>query len=263
MNRVVVSAADKSMHTLASQFATDFSIPLATQNISADFVLEFAQECVRVLDMRSGKAVEIKVDFTEGANVHRMKYGGGKGQAIAKAVGVSAKVKPSVLDATAGMGKDAFVLAGLGCSVSMLERSPVAYALLHNGLLRARKFIEENNGEEFAQLAETIRRMQLQDGDALNFLKNAENESVNVVYLDPMFPEREKSSKVKKDMRAFQQLVGKDDDADALLDLALKAAENRVVVKRPNHAPFLAQREPGYQLKGKSSRFDIYSKKKL
>jgi 16S rRNA (guanine1516-N2)-methyltransferase len=78
-----------------------------------------------------------------------------------------------------------------------------------------------------------------------------------------MFPERAKSASVKKEMVAFHSLVGKDPDADGLLALALAAAKYRVVVKRPAKAPFLADAQPNYQLQGKSSRFDIYTIKKM
>ena len=82
-----------------------------------------------------------------------------------------------------------------------------------------------------------------------------------MIYLDPMFPHRDKSSLVKKEMRVFQPLVGSDPDADALLDAALALATHRVVVKRPRKAPCLTGPAPGYTLEGKSSRFDIYPKK--
>jgi 16S rRNA (guanine1516-N2)-methyltransferase len=85
----------------------------------------------------------------------------------------------------------------------------------------------------------------------------------DVIYLDPMFPERQKTADVKKEMAAFHSIVGKDEDADALLPLALAHVNYRVVVKRPRKAPFLNDQVPSYQLEGKSSRFDIYTVKKL
>jgi 16S rRNA (guanine1516-N2)-methyltransferase len=139
----------------------------------------------------------------------------------------------------------------------------VAFALLEDGLQRARQFVGEQASEEDELLQKTIERLTLVQVDSLSYLQSAGKDSVNVVFLDPMFPERKKTAQVKKQMTALQELVGKDEDADQLLDYALNLAENRVVVKRPNHAPFLADHLPSYQLKGKSSRFDIYAKKKL
>ena len=196
----------------------------------------------------------IRVDFASGAVDHRRKFGGGKGQAIAKAVGLQARVYPHVLDATAGLGRDAFVLATLGCRVDMLERNPAVHALLADGLARAELSAD-------ADLQAIIQRMSLASADAADYLQTTD--SADVVYLDPMFPERQKSAQVKKEMKAFHSLVGSDPDADKLLERALEVARFRVVVKRPRKAPDLDNRVPSYRLEGKSGRFDIYALKKL
>lgn len=202
----------------------------------------------------------IMVEFTEGAADHRRKFGGGKGQMIAKAVGIKAGVYPQVLDATAGLGRDAFVLASLGCQVQMIERSPVVSALLQDGLVRAQIFAA---GEDH-ELLKVINRMQLLAQDSRTYLEALKSDDLpDVIYLDPMFPERQKTADVKKEMRAFHSIVGADEDADGLLPLALAHVNYRVVVKRPRKAPFLNNQTPSYQLEGKSSRYDIYTVKKL
>lgn len=258
-----VCAVDSESIERAEIFASKNGFQFSV-NPETDFLLEFSETAgVSLLDRRFKKPIKVRVDFTAGALAHRIKYGGGKSQAIAKAVGISAQVKPSVLDATAGLGKDAFVLAALGSGVTMLERSSIAHALLEDGLSRAKIFVAENQDEEIDLLAETLGRLKLINTDSLAYISELKEEAVNVVYLDPMFPERKKSAQVKKEMLIFQELVGKDEDSAQLLNFALSAAENRVVVKRPNHAPFLAESPPSFQLKGKTSRFDIYTKKKL
>ena len=100
-------------------------------------------------------------------------------------------------------------------------------------------------------------------GNAIELLGAWENEAPQVIYLDPMFPHRDKSAQVKKEMRLFRPLAGDDDDAPALLDAALALATHRVVVKRPRKAPAIAGKPPSYTLEGKSSRFDIYTIKSL
>jgi 16S rRNA (guanine1516-N2)-methyltransferase len=106
--------------------------------------------------------------------------------------------------------------------------------------------------------------MQLRSQDSRTYLESLTAEEFpDVIYLDPMFPERQKTADVKKEMAAFHSIVGKDEDADALLPLALAHVNYRVVVKRPRKAPFLNSQVPSYQLEGKSSRFDIYTVKKL
>jgi 16S rRNA (guanine1516-N2)-methyltransferase len=144
--------------------------------------------------------------------------------------------------------------------VVMLERSPIVYCLLENGLARAKYIAQENDPELLA----VINRMQLILQSSHDYLSSlTENNYPDVIYLDPMFPEREKSAEVKKEMATFHSLVGKDEDADLLLPLALAHVNYRVVVKRPRKAPFLNNQTPSYQLEGKSSRFDIYTVRKM
>ncbi|WP_087113023.1 class I SAM-dependent methyltransferase [Parendozoicomonas haliclonae] len=197
------------------------------------------------------------VDFVGGAVGHRRKYGGGKSQSIVKAVGIADASRPlSVLDATAGLGRDAFVLATMGSTVTMVERSPIVRALLADGLQRAAS--DEDAGS-------IVARMNLLSGHAPELMQGmiGEGRKFDVVYLDPMFPHRDKAAAVKKEMVLFQTLLGPDLDADDLLSPALALAEHRVVVKRPKRAPDLAEQEPGYRLEGKSGRFDIYPLKRF
>lgn len=201
----------------------------------------------------------VRCEFAGGAARHRRRYGGGKSQAIAKAVGLRDKNGLVVVDLTAGLGSDAFVLAGLGARVLMVERHAVAAALLADGLRRAREAAAHD-----AELADVLGRLELKQQDARDWLAGqAGNGQADVIYLDPMFPEKRKSARVKKEMQAFQAVVGRDDDADFLLPLALDCARYRVVVKRPSRAPFLADRKPGYSLTGKSVRFDVYPLRRL
>ena len=173
---------------------------------------------------------------------------------IAKAVGLQPGVRPTVVDATAGLGRDAFVLAQLGCQVTLIERNPLIAALLEDGLQRA---------AADADVAAIVSRMRLLRGDAIALLNTWPDEVPQVVYLDPMFPHRDKSALVKKEMRLFRPVVGDDDDAPALLDAALALATHRVVVKRARKAPAIAGPKPTLVLEGNSSRFDIYPKKSL
>ncbi|WP_232803041.1 class I SAM-dependent methyltransferase [Motilimonas sp. E26] len=194
----------------------------------------------------------VAVDFVTGAAAHRRKFGGGKGQTIAKAIGIKAKAGLTVIDATAGLGRDAFVFASLGCQVTLVERSPVVAALLEDGLQRAYRDPEIG--------AWMQANMQLQFDSGIDWLAHAQ---ADVVYLDPMFPHKKKSALVKKEMRVFQHLVGPDLDADALLAPAMSAAQYRVVVKRPDYAPWLAQQKPTLAFTTKSNRFDVYVNKGL
>lgn len=190
------------------------------------------------------------VDFVNGTLAHRRKFGGGRGEAIAKAIGIKQDYLPSVIDATAGLGRDAFVLAAIGCRVSLVERHPVVRLLLQDGLQRA--YQDEEIGEMMRE------NMQLLPTQHIAELAQ-QGQQADVVYLDPMYPHKSKSALVKKEMRLFQHLVGADEDADCLLEPAMHIAQKRVVVKRPDYAQFLAQKAPHFSRETKNHRFDIYS----
>ena len=199
----------------------------------------------------------LSVDFVSGKAAHRRQFGGGRGQLVAKACGLTKGITPSVVDATAGLGRDAFVLASLGAPVLMIERVAAIAALLQDGLTRAAV------AEETAAIAA---RMCLRHGDAAEQLVAlvAEAEfAPQVIHLDPMFPHREKSALVKKEMRVFRELAGDDDDAPRLLAAALEVATHRVVVKRPRKAPPIAGPAPQHTLEGKTSRYDLYVHRSL
>jgi len=196
------------------------------------------------------KIKPMKIDFASGKAEHRRKFGGGLGQYIAKAVGIKGNYKPYVLDATAGMGRDSFVLATLGCKVLMLERNEIIFKLLEDGLKR---------GEADEEISEIIGRMKVVNANSVKYIGAIlENEKPDVIYLDPMFPHSKKSRLVKKEMRIFRELVGNDLDAKELFEVALKKAKKKIVVKRPARSEFLCDKKPNFQIKGRVNRFDVY-----
>lgn len=212
-------------------------------------VLTLGVNGLALLDCAAPRDQPLQVDFVAGALGFRQRAGFRRDELLARAVGVKGKPLPRVLDATAGLGRDAFMLASLGCEVSLCERHPVVHALLADGLRRA--------GEVGA--FEAISRMRLHAEDAAAHLQDpASAQKYDVIVLDPMFPERSKSALVKKPMRLFHALVGADEDAGELLTLALSRAVRRVVVKRPLHAEYLAGRKPTLDYRGKAVRFDVY-----
>lgn len=215
------------------------------------FELTFVDAALTLLKRDEPKLGGISVDFIAGAVAHRRKFGGGRGQSIAKAVGLKHGSNPTVVDGTAGLGRDAFVLASLGCKVTMLERNPVVAALLADGLHRA--YQDAEIGSWMRERMSLVHASSLQALPALGL-------SPDVVYLDPMYPHREKSALVKKEMRVFQSLVGADLDADGLLQPALDLATKRVVVKRPDYAEDLDGLKPNAVIATKKNRFDVYVK---
>ncbi|NVD08076.1 16S rRNA methyltransferase [Vibrio sp. JPW-9-11-11] len=221
------------------------------------FALVLTEQRLELRKLDEPKLGAIYVDLAGGAVAHRRKFGGGKGQAIAKAAGLNKGGTPTILDGTAGLGRDAFVLASLGCKVQMVERHPVVAALLDDGLTRAKQ-----DSEIGAWVSERMSLIHASSHDALAKLAADKDFSrPDVVYLDPMYPHPEnkkKSALVKKEMRVFQALVGADLDADGLLEPALALASKRVVVKRPDYADWLDQRKPSMAIETKKNRFDVY-----
>jgi 16S rRNA (guanine1516-N2)-methyltransferase len=215
-----------------------------------DFKLIQTEKGLSLQNPNNQKIKPIIIDFASGKSEHRRKFGGGLGQHISKAVGVKGNYKPYVIDATAGMGRDSFVLATLGCKVLMLERNKTIFKLLQDGLER---------GSESEEIAEIIGRMKVINTDAIDYIgKISDNEKPDVIYLDPMFPHSKKSRLVKKEMRIFRELVGDDLDAEKLLKISLSKAKKRIVVKRPAKSEFLGGLEPNFQIKGRVNRFDVY-----
>jgi len=187
-------------------------------------------------------------DFTGGAVGHRFRFGGGRGQALPKAVGMKGGRTPMVVDATAGLGRDAFLLASLGAEVTLIERSPDMHRLLEEGLACAR--------EAGGDVAETINRMTLLHGDAKDLLPTLAPE---VVLVDPMHPPRKKTALAKNEMRLIRAIVGTDEDSVELMKIALATASRRVVLKWPQRAdPMEGIRPPSHQIAGKSTRHDVF-----
>ncbi len=229
---------------------------------NGSFVLLVSETGVSLQATGKKVAGPIMVDFTAGATAHRRQFGGGKGQMIAKAIGIKNAFRPHVLDVTAGLGQDAFVLATLGCRMSLVERSPIVHALLDDGLKRAQLVADES-------LLSVVSRIELAHDNSIEYIK-ALSEPVDVIYLDPMFPERNNKAQVNKNMQAFHSLVGEDNDAGNLLQQALQKVIYRVVVKRPRKAPSIDQQfpelalpKPNIVFEGKSTRYDVYTLKKM
>lgn len=191
---------------------------------------------------------DLIIDFVGGAVGHRFRFGGGRGQALHKAAGFANGNIPTIVDATAGLGRDAFLLASMGAQVTLLERSPQVHALLQDGLERA-----SAAGPEYAAI---VARMTLIHGDSKLLLPGLQ---ADVVVVDPMHPPRKNSALVKKEMRVLRQLVGADLDAFDLMQAAFACARKRVVLKWPLRAEFMAGLpKPSHQIIGKTTRYDVF-----
>ena len=219
-------------------------------------VLEVAGARLSLRRTGRGAPGPVAVDFGSAGMRHRRQAG--HNELLGRAVGVGRKSPLRVLDATAGLGRDSFVLADLGCEVLLCEREPVMAAMLEWGLREAAA-----SGDPW--LCGVLRRMELHAGDARD-VSPQRLEAIDVIYLDPMFPARDRRAGVKKEMALFQQVLERDDgqdDAAALLQWARGTAAARVVLKRPLRAGHLACQEPSHSIGGRAVRFDVYVRRAL
>ena len=230
--------------------AEQFNLTITKTQPDKPFYLVLTEQGLQLHQTGKPAPGPIYVDFVGGALGHRRRFGGGRGQPLARAMGIKPGYNPQIIDATAGLGRDAFVLASLGCNITLCERSPVLAALLADGMQR---------GEINIEVSDIIQRMLLWHGDSCDYLAGiTPDQQADVIYLDPMYPESKSSALVKKDMLALQQLIGSDTDSEQLLDIALATARKRVVIKRPINADWLNQRAPHTDIESKKTRYDIY-----
>lgn len=199
---------------------------------------------------RAHRPAPLYVDFVGGATGYRIRHSGLR-QMIGRAVGLPKHGGLWVVDPTAGLGRDAFVLASLGCTVTCVERNGVVWALLADGLRRAMA----DAGTQAA--AERI-DLQRADGRVAMLALSERSSPPDVVFLDPMFPSAKGGAAVKKDLQLLRNIIREPQDELSLLDAALQCARRRVVVKRPRLGAAIPGSSPTFSLKGESARFDVY-----
>lgn len=207
------------------------------------------------LELHDGnRHIRLAIDFLHGVLQHRAKINLARAEMLVRGCGVPKDGSPwRVVDATAGLGRDAFLLATCGADVTLVERHPVLALLLEEALY-----------ELAADIPDVAGRLHLVQQDSVAYLQSLAGDArPQVVYCDPMFPPRTKSAAVSGDMQVLHALIGETPDANALFGAALRAATRRVVVKRPLRAeplvaPGLEKIHPSYALEGRASRFDVY-----
>lgn len=216
----------------AKTLSEQLELPLVDDPQKFQYGLRITSEGLDIVDLHK-KQRPVRVDFHQ-LNAER------SGGDLIKAV--NTRMHKTILDATGGLGRDAFMMAKAGCQVTLMEKNPIIHLLLQDGLARA-------------QDLEAVQRMTLIHADSLTAISD---HSPEVIYLDPMYPARKKDALPKLEMQVFHALLGAEQNEQELLQVAIKHARKRVVVKRPIHAPMILP--TGLQFKGKTTRFDVYLK---
>ena len=232
---------------LAARLGLSLILPAERIPGEPEFYLCFNVDGLSLHSQEQNAPGGVSVNF-DNQNLSRRANDALRQQNLIKAVGLKKQVIPRVLDCTAGLGSDAFLLACAGCEVTLLERNAIVHALLEDGMQRA----VHGSLETCAAMS----RMRLVFADFVDYSANLD--AFDVVYLDPMYPVRRKSAKSKKSMYLLQQLLGEADEDEAILTLAFNKASSRVVIKRAKQSPHFGNRQPEISFKGSSSRFDVY-----
>ncbi|MCI5120270.1 MAG: hypothetical protein D3908_03575 [Candidatus Electrothrix sp. AUS4] len=261
MTRLTFCCQDQVLFARAEELAARLGLPLESPEGNQSpgtggepdrLVLRLTSEGLELIKPDDPKlSGALRVDFTAGHAAFRRKQQ--KKELLVRAVGGKGGASLNIIDGTGGLGRDSFLLAAAGHRVRIFEQQPVVAALLADGLERAAIHPET---------AEICTRIRLSVGDAVPALEALQEEKtgegVDVVYLDPMFPERRKSALVKKELQILQLFAEQDSAPERLLAAALQVAGQRVVVKRPLKAPCLTTLSPSHSLYGKTVRFDVY-----
>ncbi|HLB57500.1 MAG TPA: class I SAM-dependent methyltransferase [Gammaproteobacteria bacterium] len=242
MPTIAVFTSHVGLQSDAKQLARELQLPFIAEKTSDyEYLLILTPA---YLALQKAKSKPLYVDFLSKKMQYRRQQMSLRKEALARALGLKKQTASWIVDATAGLARDSFILASLGFEVTLLERSPLIHALIADGIRRASK-------------DSAVQRLHLIQADAIDWLTHLKNKP-DIIYLDPMFPERKKSALSKQDMRIFHDVIGDDTDANDLLKTALACAKERVVVKRSRLAPALLGPLPHFSQCGRSSRFDVY-----
>ncbi len=235
------------------------NLPLLEANEDGEFThilkLDESGLSLQALELRAGETHKqpTRVDFQDASLLYR-KESFGKHQGLAKAVGLNKHEPMHVLDATAGLGRDAFILASMGCDLTMLEQSPLIYSLIFDGFKRASQI-------EDPVLQDIMQKMDLHHANAQDWFKaimQGKRAKPDVIYLDPMFPPRNKKANVKKDISLLQEVLGFDENSITLLEAAKGCARHRVVVKKPGSKASKGGVKPSFVVPGKTAHFEVF-----
>lgn len=236
---LVKKGGDKA---LAESFSNKTKYPILDRE-GQDLTVLFDSSGVSLL----GYGLSYRGDFEE-SMLRRVTEGRLLHEMLVKATKTDIK-NPTAIDATAGMGEDSFLIAANGYNVTLHEQNPVIALLLKDAIRRAKKH---------PALKEIANRMQVVEGDSIDILAKR-LDPVDVIYLDPMFPGRQKSGLINKKLQLIQKMEAPCSLENELFDAAIKASPSKIVVKRPLKAPCLAGKNPNYSLEGKAIRYDCYT----
>jgi len=240
-HKITVFVDSPLFSSKAQALATQLQLPFSD---TGEFILLVTGKGIGI--SKNAEPGILIVDFASSKLQYRLKHSSMKKELLIRALGLKKETQPKLIDGTAGLANDGFLLASFGFEITLIEKSPIIYTLILDAI---------NRGLSSDKLQPTLAKMHLINQDAIDYFAT---QTADIIYLDPMFPEKRKSALSKKEMQLLQAILEPDKHEDKLLLSALACASQRVVVKRPRLANFLANKEPNFSLTGSSSRFDVY-----
>lgn len=244
MEKICLVATENVNLEKANRIAEKLKIDIVSKNdikSKSQLILQLDETGLSLI----GNNMVLHGDFSK--MIRRIKTNNLQSELLIKASKIKGKQTGlTVLDATAGMGEDSFLLAAYGFEVNLYESNPIIAMLLQDTIERA------SNDKEIAYI---VQRMHVYEEDSIKAMKNL-SKKPDIIYLDPMFPERNKSSLIKKKFQLLQQLECPCLNEDELLQSAINVNPYKIVIKRPLKGPYLADVKPSYSLKGNSIRYD-------
>ena len=240
-DKIVVCLGKGGQREMAESFARKNNVPIV-EKPGEHLTVMFDAKGVSL----TGYGLTYQGDFENMR--HRVTNGRLQHEMLVRAA-KSDKPGRKAIDATAGMGEDAFLLAAQGYEVTLFEQNPVIAVLLKDALRRAKKH---------PVLKDIASRMNLVQDNSVEGMSKL-LDPVDVIYLDPMFPARQKSSLINKKLQLIQKLEPPCSEETDLFDAAISASPSKIIVKRPLKSEFLAGRKPSYTLNGKAIRYDCYT----
>lgn len=241
MSNVVICIKDENKKDRANRLAEELGAPVSV-DMGEELTVLFDENGVSL----HGYGLTYQGDFS--GMLYRVSKGRLAHEMLTKVVKIKEE-NPKAIDATAGMGEDSFLLAAYGYEVTLYEQNPVVAELLYDSIERAKKDPE---------LKDIVSRMTLVHGNSIEALSDFSKE-VDLIYLDPMFPKRQKSGLINKKLQLIQKLEHPCDEEEKLFAAALSAKPKKIVVKRPLKGSLLADKKPNYSVKGKAIRYDCYA----
>ncbi len=189
-----------------------------------------------------------QVDFTTGEVGFQVRARNAPHHPLVRAAKIGPGSGRKVVDATAGLGRDAFLIAAHGIEITAIERSPEMFRRLREALEHARAA-----GPEFAAIVE---RITLRQGDSRELLQQLEPD---IVFIDPMHPVEGRKARSGRDITLLRDVVGSDPDSAELIQAALAASRRRVIVKWPMRAGRIAGLPPPtFEVSGRSIRYHVF-----